>query len=160
MNITHVYRDSYHKLISIALRYTGNLQDAEDLVQEVSIKLSSKDLEEIDNLEGYFVRSIQNAGKNFIKSKASKVQPMELNDSIATYHDMRNKISSRDSLSIAAKSLTKLSSENRKIFIDHYVNNKSYSVISTETGINEKTLRTRVNYSKKIINKFLNISGS
>ncbi|WP_274468601.1 MULTISPECIES: RNA polymerase sigma-70 factor [unclassified Paenibacillus] len=62
-----IYR-TYHKLLfAVAYRMLGSEADAEDILQEIYMKLPSVDLASVDNLKAYLVKMVTNRCLNVVK---------------------------------------------------------------------------------------------
>src|SRR4051794_25179575 len=70
--------DAHHAMVfRAAYRVTGNVADAEDVLQTVFLRLAGREFgaEPLDNLEGYLRRAAINASLNLLERKSSQNLP-------------------------------------------------------------------------------------
>ncbi|WP_062048969.1 sigma-70 family RNA polymerase sigma factor [Bacillus sp. JCM 19034] len=68
MPLTQLYNEYKSLLFSIAYRMVGTIADAEDIVQDVFVRLSQLDIASIDHIKGYLVKMTTNRCINLIQS--------------------------------------------------------------------------------------------
>jgi len=68
MLLAQLYKDFYTVLFGVAYRMLGTVSDAEDIVQDVFVKLSTHNIDGIQNLKGYLVKMTTNGCLNLIQS--------------------------------------------------------------------------------------------
>ncbi|WNO07522.1 RNA polymerase sigma factor SigJ [Teredinibacter sp. KSP-S5-2] len=66
--ITQTYQQNRSRLIGLAYRMTGSSAEAEDIVNEVFIKLSEQDISTIDNIDAWVFRATTNLCLDHLKS--------------------------------------------------------------------------------------------
>jgi RNA polymerase sigma-70 factor (ECF subfamily) len=70
--LTEWYRQYYRYLQTVAYRMTGSLADAEDVVQDVFVRLSDLDVSTIRDAKSYLTRMVVNRSLDFLKSARRK----------------------------------------------------------------------------------------
>ena len=90
------------KLYLVALRFTGNVNDAEDMVQEAYLKLWNKkdELDNVINCEAFAVSVLKNICLDFLRSKHDTVSELDFKNeySVAGESSVENLVESSDEL--------------------------------------------------------------
>ena len=131
----------YDKLIySICLRLVGNRQDAEDLTQDIMLKLFSKlgSFEGRSSFKTWLVRVTRNACKDWLKKKAISKQYA---DALAREPREQSKIEYREDRLIGL--LKELSPADREILTLRFVADLSLAEIAetTDRGLSATKMR-------------------
>ncbi len=121
-----------NKLFRFALQIVGNVAEAEDVVQEVFIKLwkSREKLQEYNNLEAWCMRLTKNQAIDKIRSKHRRVTDLdgvEITETDATPHRIAEV---NDLMNLVYQSLAKLPEKQRQIMHLRDIEGFTYQEIS------------------------------
>jgi len=155
----------------------ANLEEAEDISQEVWFQLSRlEDVNEIEEIGNWLFHVAKNRILNFYKKKKSipfsslegSLKGAELpieEDSTNLYFDLwaeenlpSDILEAKEFWEIMEIILSKLPPEQRDVFVENELNDKSFREMAEETGISINTLLARKTYAvKKIRTELLKI---
>ncbi len=142
------------KLYAIALRYTGNSDDAKDLLHDGFIKIFDK----IDkyNYSGSFEGWVRQVFVNFVIDFLKKKKTVEYNDDIRSenynelvdenFYTLEESEMSQLKAEILLKMIEKLPPKYRAVFNLYAIEGYSHKEIATYLGISENTSKS--NYSR------------
>lgn len=141
------------RLIRIAFYYTKNIQTAEDIVQEVFIKLFHQQhlYQEQGELKAYLTRCTINRSKDFLKNwYARKIQILHkwhLGASTQT----PNAFILEDEQAIIQRAIMDLPLIHREVIAYYYFEEMTIGDISKLLQIPESTVKTRMRRAKKLL---------
>ena len=147
-----------------AWQFTGNAQDAEDLVQEAFMRLWAKRelIEDIKNEEAYCATLIKNLYLNQVRRKQLPMAD-EPSDTLMIAIDSDHKIEDnlvRKEESLQVKRLIDhLPEQQRKIITLHDMEDMSNEEIQEQTGLQPTNIRVLLSRARKTIREKL-IKGS
>lgn len=148
-------KDSFHqvyvrnigRLIRIAYRITGSLEEAEDLADEACLIYWQKSKQtEILNPDAYLVKVISNLLGNFLGSKKNEAIPLEFAEEIAARPD---------SMGIKEYFPPTLPESEQEILILRIEKQLSYSEISQVLHLPESSCRSRFFRAKEHLKQLL-----
>lgn len=154
------------KIYSYAVRHTSSLNDAEDVSQEILLKIyRAVCVKDIENMDAFVWRIAKNTLINFYRDKSStqvvtleNVNPIELQDATNILEDLVHK----EVVDKLQKEIAYLSKRQREILIAYYYDNKKQLEIAKELGIPVGTVKWYLsnikNDLKKGMNKMRNIN--
>jgi RNA polymerase sigma factor (sigma-70 family) len=157
-----LYIKYYYTVLNTCKKYTKNLHEAEDLTQNIFLKLMNK----IDTFKGkspaQFTSWLKMLSKNSVIDSIRKRQNIydisehELNGLNVDFIDIDaidnfEEIMSND-INIA---ISKLSPKYKKVFQLYYIENYSHNEIADELGINVSTSKTNLLKAKLKLSKLL-----
>ena len=157
-----LYIKYYYTVLNVCKKYTKNLHEAEDLTQNIFLKLMNK----IDTFKGkspaQFTSWLKMLSKNSVIDSIRKRQNIydisehELNGLNVDFIDIDaidnfEEIMSND-INIA---ISKLSPKYKKVFQLFYIQNYSHNEIADELGINVSTSKTNLLRAKLKLSKLL-----
>lgn len=151
-----LFRAHYNALANYAFSIVKNQQDAEDVVQEVFIRLwqSKPAALETDQAKFYMLTATKNACISLLRKQAGKfmVEPdaIQLSDTAeetATAHHM-------DVATVVDKALAALPPQCRAIFKMSRFGQLTYKQIAEELGISVKTVENQMGKALKIMRTF------
>lgn len=158
MQLAQIYSDYYTSLFGVAYRMLGTISDAEDIVQDVFVKLYTQNISGIKNLKAYMVKMTTNGCLNFIQSSRRSreiypgtwlPEPLRESYQIPQYDDVNEIIEHRETIQYALLVLLQsLSAYERAVFILKETLDYSYREIAdildkTESNCRQIYSRTR-----------------
>ena len=135
----------YHRLLyRVAFHLTGNVQDAEDLLQDTYLKLWQKrdDLREEAVTQAYLVTLMRNLLRDQQRLKRIDTSA-ELKDELSP-PDERNldhQIDAKDEASQMEGLISQLPERDERIIRMHLVEERSYEEIEQDTGLSQGNIR-------------------
>jgi RNA polymerase sigma-70 factor (ECF subfamily) len=152
----------YKLLYRVANYLTGNAQDAEDLLQDMYLKLWQKrdDLKEETDTQAYLVTMMKNL---FIDQRRHKhldaSEAIEAHASPPDERSLDHQIDARDEVQQVEGLIRKLSERDAKIIQMHLMEDRSYEEIENDTGLSQGNIRIIVmRAKKKLKQQFQNIT--
>ena len=143
----------HHKLLyRVAYQLTGNAQDAEDLLQDLYLKLWQKrdDLPDEAMKEAYLVTMIRNL---FIDQRRLKQldasAELKNDDGPPDEQSLDRQIDSKDEVQQMEGLINQLPERDAKIIQMHLVEDRSYEEIERDTGLSQGNIRIIVMRTKK-----------
>jgi RNA polymerase sigma-70 factor (ECF subfamily) len=152
----------YKLLYRVAYHLTGNAQDAEDLLQDMYLKLWQKrdDLKEETYTQAYLVTMMKNL---FVDQRRHKridaSEDIEAHASPPDERSLDEQIGSRDEVQQVEGLIRQLSERDAKIIQMHLMEDRSYEEIESDTGLSQGNIRIIVmRAKKKLKQQFQNIT--
>ena len=152
----------YKLLYRVAYYLTGNALDAEDLLQDMYLKLWQKrdDLKEEADTQAYLVTIMKNL---FVDQRRHKridaSEDIEAHASPPDERSLDEQISSRDEVQQVEGLIRQLSERDAKIIQMHLMEDRSYEEIESDTGLSQGNIRIIVmRAKKKLKQQFQNIT--
>ena len=152
----------YKLLYRVAYYLTGNAQDAEDLLQDMYLKLWQKreDLKEETDTQAYLVTMMKNL---FIDQRRHKhldaSEAIEAHASPPDERSLDHQIDARDEVRQVEGLIRQLSERDAKIIQMHLMEDRSYEEIESDTGLSQGNIRIIVmRAKKKLKQQFQNIT--
>ncbi len=158
----------FPKLYSLAYRLSGTQADAEDLVQDVLVKLYERrtELSSVRDLAPWLGRVLYN---QFIDNKrrysrqpltlvgtATELDAIHAADDRASQRDDPSRLSSRaQERNVLSLALAKLSEEHRLVLIMHDVEGYKLTELQQLTGIASGTLKSRLHRARARLKNLL-----
>lgn len=150
----------YHKLLyRVAYRMTGNAQDAEDLLQDLYLKLWQKrdELPEEAQNQAYFVTMIHNLF--YDRHRLKELDTLaEMNENIEPPNpiSLEQQIELKDEAIRMTQLIERLPDKERRIVQMHVIEERSYDEIQNDTGLSQGNIRLIVMRTKnKLKEQFL-----
>ena len=130
------------KLFRLALSITGNKEDAEDVVQDVLLRLWKKeDWEKIDNIEAYCFRSTRNRALDTIALKDNQAEAFPDNFDYPVQENVELKVEVQEQIDWVEKWLKRLPEKQQTIFRLREVEELSYKEIASILNITEEQVK-------------------
>ena len=152
----------YKLLYRVAYYLTGNAQDAEDLLQDMYLRLWQKreDLPDEAMKEAYLVAMMKNL---FVDQRRHKridaSEDIEAHASPPDERSLDEQIDSRDEVQQVEGLIRQLSERDAKIIQMHLMEDRSYEEIESDTGLSQGNIRIIVmRAKKKLKQQFQNIT--
>jgi RNA polymerase sigma-70 factor, ECF subfamily len=150
-----IIHKTYRKLYIIAFRILGNQQEAEDIVQEVFMKMwmMKGKLDDYKDTEALAVTMARNSSIDLLRkrkrienySRRSEISVTELSPS--PFELMANS----EAVSVLRAIIEKLPPDYREIIILKEINGFSYEEIEGITSININSLRVKISRARQMI---------
>ncbi len=148
--------DQHHTMVfRAAYRITGNTADAEDVLQTVFLRLSTRDssAENVTSIEGYLRRAAVNASLNLIERRSRRDIPLE---SAPEPHAREDQQDLRDTLRRAIATLPGRTAEMFALrFIEGYENPE----IAEMFGVSQIVVAVTLHRARKQLQKEIRKSG-
>lgn len=152
----------HHKLLyRVAYHLTGNQQDAEDLLQDMYLKLWQKrdSLPEEAAKETYLVSMIRNLFVDQRRLKRLGTSELKNEDSPPDERSLERQIDARDEAHKMEGLIRQLPDRDAKIIKMHLMEEHSYEEIEQDTGLSQGNIRIIVMRSrKKLKEQFIKIT--
>ena len=134
-----------------ALRYTENLDDAEDIVQQAFSDVWEKLVggTSIQNLKAYMYQTVRNRSLTLVTNRQTHCETTELTDLEDLTEEERIIRSERDARLWTA--IDHLPTERKKIFLLSKRDGLTYQEIATELGISIKTVEHQISKALKTL---------
>ena len=153
-----IYRRYWYKLYSIAYHQTGIREEAEELVQEVFLKLWSRRADvQIRHLGMYLTVAIRNQVYDYIKSKISyrKYQEYLIFQEIHQYYATEEVVNFTDLTNVVEKVLNRLPEKSAEIFKRSRFENQSVKEIALGLNLSEKAVEYHITKSLRFLKEHL-----
>ena len=145
------------KIYGFSLSKTSSLQDAEDLTQEIVLKLYPALLsEDIENMAAFIWRVAKNTLANYYRGKAKSGIGIPIDDLVETLSnnfDLEKYLESEQTIKKLQSEIAYLSKMQRKIVILFYYENKKQNEIADLLSIAVGTVKWHLFEAKKEIKK-------
>lgn len=136
----------YDPLLGYIRKRVDNVEDAQDLTQEVFLKLAKSDLETVENLKGWMYRIAKNTIIDYYRAKKKKLEHLEsdfINDSL----DEENAI---EELSECIEPFVKELPEEYRVFVKlSDLDNIPQKKIAKDMDMNYVTVRSKIQRGRK-----------
>lgn len=144
-------------LLKLSYLYVGDRQIAEDIVQDVFLKLYRKFGTQIiaDSPKSYIVRMTINQSKDYLKSwHAKKIKAMEMLGFDKSFHERNTLIEQEENVEIGL-AVMKLPVKYRELIILYYFDEQSIPSISNMLHLPQGTVKTRLIKARRILKEML-----
>jgi RNA polymerase sigma-70 factor (ECF subfamily) len=154
-----VYREYYIPLCYYSLKYVEKIEDSEEIVQNLFLKLWEKheELEINSSLKAYLYRAIQNYALNLLGKKKT-IEKYVLHQEWQSYDNSENGLQKLETeeLSIILKhALLRLPEKRRRIFELSRFDGMKYGIIALQLSISVKTVETQMTKALKYLRVIL-----
>src|SRR5579859_3365388 len=141
---------------SVAVRFTGNFQDAQDVTQAVFITLAqkAKSLDQGTILTGWLYETTRFTAMKFLRSKARQQAREQVAYMQSTLNDSNTESVWKQLAPLLEEGMTRLSEKERTLLALRFFENKSGAETATILGIKEWAAHKRVNRAVERLQKF------
>lgn len=152
-----LFRTYYSRLCRFAFRMTGSKTSAEELVQDLFVRLwtNRHDLTPEGSLRSYLYRAVRNQSINYLKQKtrndSSTVEP----DDLRSDSNPLEELYSREIRTAIEEAVHLLPPRCRLVFLLHRFDGLTYSEIAEILGISIKTVETQMGRALKTLRGLL-----
>ncbi len=148
--IMNLYTES---LIRLAYYYVKDRQAAEDIVQEVFIKIyhHPNKYEERGQLQAYLFKMTANKSKDYLRSWSYRKVQLQNKVSPSTSKVELDELVRKDEETIVAEAILELPLKQREVLIYFYFNEMNIKEIASILSIPESTVKTRLRRGKELL---------
>jgi RNA polymerase sigma-70 factor, ECF subfamily len=142
--IKGLFDEHFHQLVLSAFRYLNDYGQAEDIVQDVFVKVwqNFDQVRNVNDLKGYLYKAVQNSCMNFLRH--IKVRQKYMVDSevlISSFEKSpEENITEEETKKRVHQAVSKLSDNWREAFVLSKYDNLKYHEIATAMNISQKTV--------------------
>ena len=138
-----LYLPYHQKLYRLAFRILENSDDAEDLVQEVYIKLWNKrdELTHVENKEAYSVTLLKNLCIDYIRSKSKRMKQASENIEVAEKEVLFEQISAKSDLELIKQLMTLLPEQQQRVLNLRHACGYTNEEVEKITGLTSVNVR-------------------
>ena len=155
-----IFNTYYNGLLLNALKILNNRDDAEEIVQDVFVKLWSHfdKTKYKGNLKGYLYAAVKNSCLNYLKHKSieSKYQEeVKQNEMTVNYREVLNSAENKELLDAIEKAINTLPEKWKEVFLLSRTNNLTYKEIAEKLQISQKTVEKYISESLRTLRRQL-----
>ena len=144
----------YPRLQRVALRLLGNTEDAEDMVQEVYMKLWSKRdaLPDVKEVEAYCVTLTKNMCIDRLRiAEADKADADEVPTMLAATDDVEAQVERHDAVEQVKQIIETLPEHQQQVITLRDIEDCSFEEIAEQTGLTAVNVRMLLSRARKTI---------
>ena len=144
----------YPRLQRVALRMLGNVEDAEDMVQEVYMKLWNKreELPDVQNMEAYCVALTKNMCID--RLRLAEVDRVDVDDfplSLAAADDIASQLERQDAVEQVKLIIETLPEKQQQVITLRDIRDCTFEEIEEQTGLTAVNVRALLSRARKTI---------
>ena len=144
----------YPRLQRVALRMLGNVEDAEDMVQEVYMKLGGKreGLPDVQNMEAYCVALTKN--RCIDRLRLAEVDRVDVDDvplSLAAADDVASLLERQDTIEQVKLIIETLPEKQQQVITLRDIRDCTFEEIEEQTGLTAVNVRALLSRARKTI---------
>lgn len=152
INLEKKFKSTYKELCLISLFYLKDINEAEDVVQDIFVKIiEKKNLDEIKNLNSYLKIAVKNASLKRI-SQYKKLQTIDENaffyNESATFEV--NDLALKKKIQLYKK-IEELPKQCKKVFLLCVLDDLKYQEVANQLGISINTVKTQMKKAFKTL---------
>ena len=152
------FREHFRSAVLMAEKVVGSRQAAEDVVQDVFIRMLDLDMDKIGSVPHFFYRSVRNASIDYIRSRANHVWASlkEQRDPAPAGHELtEEELEYAQNLAKLYNAIERLPEQSRKVVWLVCLENYSYNDAATQLGVSVSTIKTHMYRSFKFLREIL-----
>jgi RNA polymerase sigma factor (sigma-70 family) len=148
-------------IYSVALRYTGNSHDAQDVTQVVFVILAKKavSLRQRTNLSGWLYETTRLTSSQLLRTRARHQAREREAYMQSTLNDSETEGIWRQLAPLLEEAMTKLNEKERALLVLRYFENKSGAETAALMGVNEWAARKCIDRAVEKLRKFFTTRG-
>jgi RNA polymerase sigma factor (sigma-70 family) len=138
-------------LYRTAYRFTGRREDAEDLVQDLLVKLYPRmpELEPVEDLRPWLVRALYHAFIDGVRKARRSPELVDLDDDVLeSPHDPHDDVLTLEQRGALSAAIGQLNSEHRAVVMLHLVEGYSLPELAAMLDVRIGTLKSRLHRAK------------
>lgn len=142
-----------NKLYRFALRLTGDKEDAQDIVQDIFLKLWSRKekLKEYRSIEAFAMTMTRNLCFDRLKSPSSRKQELDETNEMIEHRTPYQKTETGDALELVRKAMDALPEQQRMVIHMRDVEECDFDEIAEVTGLSLNNVRVNLSRARKKI---------
>lgn len=140
-----------NRLLRVALRLLGSKDDAEDVAQEVLLKLYQRnDIDELKNVEAYAVTMAKNLCLD-IKRKTTNHRTVELEQAVGKHENQtpHTRLEQADTYGFVRQTMEELNDSYKLVIQLRDIEELEFDEIATIMGMNENQVRVTLSRARK-----------
>ena len=144
----------YPRLQRVALRMLGNVEDAEDMVQEVYMKLWGKreELPDVQNMEAYCVALTKNMCIDRLRlAEVDRVDVDDVSLSLAAADDVASQLERQDAVEQVKLIIETLPEKQQQVITLRDIRDCTFEEIEEQTGLTAVNVRALLSRARKTI---------
>lgn len=144
----------YPRLQRVALRMLGNVEDAEDMVQEVYMKLWGKreELPDVQNMEAYCVALTKNMCIDRLRlAEVDRVDVDDVSLSLAAADDVTSQLERQDAVEQVKLIIETLPEKQQQVITLRDIRDCTFEEIEEQTGLTAVNVRALLSRARKTI---------
>ena len=155
------YLPYQQKLYRLAFRILESQNDAEDIVQEVYIKLWNKrnELGYVENKEAYSVTLVKNLCIDYIRSKSKRMKQASVNVEVAEKRTLFEQISAKSDLELVKRLLAMLREQQQRVLNLCHTCGYTNEEIEKITGLSSVNVRVALSRGRSKIRELFKQHG-
>lgn len=150
ISLEKTFKACYKELCTISFFYTKDIAEAEDVVQDVFVKIMEKQ-NQIKDLENYLKVAVKNAS---LKRISKKYQSEKIDDTVLFYNESNteneNELALQKKVQLH-KQINLLPEQCKKIFLLCVLDDFKYKEAADALGISINTVKTQMKKAFKIL---------
>ena len=140
--VLNLLEQNGRSLYTLMVRLTLSEDTAQDLLQELFLKLAASDIDAVSNLSAYAYRTAVNLAFDWRRKKTGqKIMLAEMPRSAADDNFPLNSLIRKEELEQILNAVESLNGLSREIFVIHYIQQVSYKNIATAFEKTEDQVR-------------------
>ena len=150
-----LFRELFKPLCSFAYKYTGDFEDARNLVHEVFIIVWEKyeNLPADTNFKSYLFTSVRNRSLNYLRDRKRHISIDKVSDdTIAEHNTLMETLELEQEIATAIQSLP---DKCRQIFEMNRVDGLKYAEIAEKLGLSIKTVEAQMSKALAVLRERL-----
>lgn len=147
------FKTNYHTACLVASRYINDSQEAEDVVQEVFIRIWEK-REEIQihtNLKHYLFNAVKNSSLNFIQRKKELIVDLSVPEIKNSIVEKEDHFVSEEFATKIDQAIETLPPQCKRIFLLAFIESHTYQEIADTLGLSKNTVKTQMGIAYKLL---------
>lgn len=154
-----LFKEYRGKVYALAIRFTGNREDALDLVQDVFLKVyTALPRNGIHCESAWIYRITTNACVDWLRKKRRDAHPLGVN--IFPSDNENGQIKDLETHDLLRQALKNLSPVHRRVIILRWIKGLTYREIAAEMGCSIGTVMSRLHYARKNLRQYLRTLSS
>jgi RNA polymerase sigma-70 factor (family 1) len=156
VQIFNAYRN---KIYTVAYKLTGSQRNAEEIVQDVFMKIWMKrtGLNEVENFDSWLFIITRNTVYSFLKTRASKelYNSLEETDLIGIGENADENLKQKEFKLVLNEALEKLPPQQKQVYLLSKESGLKYGEIANQMNIAPETARKHLQYAMRSIRGYL-----
>lgn len=147
ISFSNIYNSHKKPVYHYALKMVQSSMLAEDIVQNVFLKLFEKmdSIKSFESIRFWLLKTARNEVYSYFrKTKSRKEEPLEENEELLTGSNLGNEIEEKEAQEIVRNEIDLLPAELREIFVLREYSELSYEEIGQMLGLSKEIIKSRL----------------